>query len=121
MTTPILTVSCALAAVAASRMAAGQASPVIEPRISSLPSRNPEAIYPAPKPNPQWPGRGTPPACLPTAFAMVSLLLHLGLERVLDVPDLVELDVDELAGHLLDAADIDRLDNVAGFRIDRHR
>src|SRR5262245_20617708 len=41
--------------------------------------------------------------------------------RILDVLDLVERHVDELAADLLDLADIDRLHDVAGLGIDRHR
>src|SRR6516164_11549293 len=49
------------------------------------------------------------------------LILHAGLERILDVVDLVELDVDDLSADLLHAPDIDGLNDVAGLRIDRHR
>src|SRR5882762_5709859 len=50
-----------------------------------------------------------------------TLLLHAFLDRVLDVLDLVDLDVEQLALDLLDPADVDRLDDVACFRIDRDR
>src|SRR5712691_12929953 len=51
----------------------------------------------------------------------VALFLHPLLDRVLDVLDLVDLDVEQPAADLLDAADVDRLDDVARFRIDRDR
>src|SRR5437899_8057869 len=51
----------------------------------------------------------------------IALLLHPLLDRVLDVVDLVDLDVDEAPADLLDAADIYRLDDVAGLRIDGDR
>src|SRR6516162_6774015 len=41
--------------------------------------------------------------------------------RILDVLDLVEGDVDELAAHLLHPPDVDRLHHVAGIGVDRHR
>src|SRR5258708_26936229 len=41
--------------------------------------------------------------------------------RILDVFDLVERDIDKLAADLLHPADIDRLHDVAGLRVDRHR
>src|SRR5262245_64866127 len=47
------------------------------------------------------------------------LLLH--LQRVLDRVELRELDVVELAVDLLDLADIDVLDDLAGVRINRDR
>src|SRR5687768_2767296 len=50
-----------------------------------------------------------------------ALLLHRGLDRVLDVLDLVECDVAQVVADLLDLADIDRLDDIAGFRIDGDR
>src|SRR5260221_7424021 len=49
------------------------------------------------------------------------LLLHPLLDRVLHILDFVDLDVYELPADFLDAADIDRLDDVAGFGIDRDR
>src|SRR5262249_31071948 len=48
-------------------------------------------------------------------------VLHGGLEGILDVLDLVELDVDELAAHPLYPTNVDGLDHVTGLRIDRHR
>src|SRR5947209_13296890 len=51
----------------------------------------------------------------------IALLLHPLLDGVLDVVDLVDLDVDEAPADLLDAADIYRLDDVAGLRIDGDR
>src|SRR6516225_8917803 len=41
--------------------------------------------------------------------------------RILDVLDLVEGDVDELAADLLHPPDVDRLHHVAGVWVDRHR
>src|SRR5215813_11388796 len=41
--------------------------------------------------------------------------------RILDVLDLVERDVDELAADLLHPSDVDRLHHVAGIGVDRHR
>src|ERR1700746_4055518 len=40
--------------------------------------------------------------------------------RILDVLDLVERHIDELAADLLDLADVDRLHDVAGLGVDRH-
>src|SRR5204862_3538400 len=54
-------------------------------------------------------------------IAWTALLLHPLLDRVLDVLDLVDLDVDEAPADLVDAADIYRLDDVAGLRIDGDR
>src|SRR5882762_587343 len=54
-------------------------------------------------------------------IAWTALLLHPLLDRVLDVLDLVDLDVDEAPADCLDAADINGLDDVAGLRIDRNR
>src|SRR5467141_1934550 len=51
----------------------------------------------------------------------IALFLHPLLDRVLDVLDLVDLDVDEAPADLLDAADINRLDDVASLRIDGDR
>src|SRR5579871_1976110 len=50
-----------------------------------------------------------------------SIRLHARLHGILDVLDFVELDIDERAVHLLDAADVDVLDDVARLRIDRDR
>src|SRR5262245_56405693 len=50
-----------------------------------------------------------------------SIRLHARLHRVLDVLDLVELDIDQVAADLLDAADVDGLHDVARLRIDRDR
>src|SRR4051794_16299037 len=47
--------------------------------------------------------------------------VHACLHRILDVLDLVELHVAQLIADLLDAPDIDRLDDVAGLRVDRDR
>src|SRR3954466_8395259 len=47
--------------------------------------------------------------------------LLLGLARILDGVEGLELDVVELAVDLLDLADVDVLDDVAGFRINRDR
>src|ERR1043165_4904408 len=58
---------------------------------------------------------------LGAARARGRLLLHRGLHRVLDVLDLVELDIDELAADLLDPADVNRLDHVARLGVDRDR
>src|SRR3954470_13583297 len=44
-----------------------------------------------------------------------------GFHRVLDVRDRGELDIVELAADLLDLADVDVLDDVAGLRVDRDR
>src|SRR5262245_66244202 len=43
------------------------------------------------------------------------------LLRVLHLLVLVELDVDDPVADLLDLADVDRLDDVARFRIEHHR
>src|SRR3979490_1776713 len=51
----------------------------------------------------------------------IALLLHPLLDRILDVLDRVDLDVDEAPVDLLDAPDIYRLDDVAGLRIDGDR
>src|SRR6202023_2794630 len=48
-------------------------------------------------------------------------LLHARFHRVLHVLDLLDLDVAHLPSHVLDAADVDRLDHVARLRIDRDR
>src|SRR6266571_5468054 len=61
--------------------------------------------------------RHRPPACA----GSIALFLYPLLDRVLDVLDLVDLDVEQPAADLLDAADVDRLDDVARFRIDRDR
>src|SRR5437868_9306585 len=45
----------------------------------------------------------------------------LGLARILDVLDHVELGVPELAVLLLDLAQVDVLHDVAGLRVDEHR
>src|SRR3954465_9653218 len=49
------------------------------------------------------------------------LLLHAFLDRVLDVLDLVDLDVHQPAAHLVDAADVHGLHDVARLRVDRYR
>src|SRR6266852_1876343 len=49
------------------------------------------------------------------------LFLHSLLDRILDVLDLVDLDVEQPAADFFDAADINRLDDVARLRVDRHR
>src|SRR6266705_6462479 len=54
----------------------------------------------------------------PSCSAWIALFLHPRLYRVLDVLDPVELDVDEAPADLLDTADINRLEDVAGLRID---
>src|SRR6266571_144055 len=61
--------------------------------------------------------RHRPPACA----SSISLFLHPLLDRVLDVLDLVDLDVDQPAADFLDTADINRLDDVASLRIDSDR
>src|SRR6202047_957033 len=48
-------------------------------------------------------------------------VLHARLRRVLHVRHVVEFDVAQSVADLLDAADVDGLDDVAGFRIDHHR
>src|SRR6266702_6810405 len=57
----------------------------------------------------------------PARSAWIALLLHPLLDRVLDVLDLVDLDVEQPAADLLDAADVNRLDDVASLRIDGDR
>src|SRR3989442_708791 len=47
--------------------------------------------------------------------------LHASFHRILDVLDLVELDVAQLAADLLHPPDIDGLDDVAGLGVDRNR
>src|SRR5262250_765406 len=54
-------------------------------------------------------GQGVRPSCL---------LIHPCLERVLDVLDLVELDVEKLAADLLNPAYVDGLHDVAGLGVD---
>src|SRR5262249_51632153 len=49
------------------------------------------------------------------------LLLHARLDRVLDVLDLVDLDIEQLPGDFFDTTDIDRLDDVARIGVDRDR
>src|SRR5262245_15515468 len=66
-------------------------------------------------------GGRRPPARESSPERVTRLLLHRGLDRILDVLDLVERDVAQVAADLLDLADIDRLDDVAGLRIDRDR
>src|SRR5258708_17722181 len=61
--------------------------------------------------------RHLPPACA----GSIALFLQALLDRVLDVLDLVDFDVDEAPADFLDAADIYRLDDVAGLRIDGDR
>src|SRR6266540_2528645 len=61
--------------------------------------------------------RHRPPACA----GSIALFLHPLLDRVLDVLDLVDLDVDEAPADFLDATDVDRLDDVASLRIDSDR
>src|SRR6266508_3537398 len=68
------------------------------------------------RPRKKWP-KDNPGSRAPS----ISLFLHPLLDRVLDVLDLVDLDVEQPAADLLDAADVDRLDDVARFRIDRDR
>src|SRR6266446_8697363 len=63
--------------------------------------------------------RASSPLALNPFHSNMGLILHAGLERILDVVDLVELDVDDLSADLLHAPDIDGLDDVAGLRIDR--
>jgi hypothetical protein len=46
------------------------------------------------------------------------VLLHSSLYGVLDVFVLFDLDVFDVTGDLLNFANIDRVDYVAGFRID---
>src|SRR6188508_2807620 len=58
------------------------------------------------------------PACGGERRTPGGLLLHRGLHRVLDVLDLLELHVDQPASDLLDAPDVDRLDDVARLRVD---
>src|SRR5512139_814409 len=55
------------------------------------------------------------------AYARDDNLLLRGLHRVLDVRDGGELDVVELAAHLIDLADVDVLHDVARVRVDRDR
>src|SRR5262245_38348735 len=71
-------------------------------------------------------GRSRPPllpcpgrAARAAGSPICRLLLH--LQGVLDRIELRELDVVELAVDLLDLADIDVLDDLAGVRIDRDR
>src|SRR6266853_2506940 len=61
--------------------------------------------------------RHLPPACA----GSIALFLQALLDRVLDVLDLVDFDVDEAPVDFLDAADIYRLDDVASLRIDGDR
>src|SRR3990172_6363682 len=55
------------------------------------------------------------------SLLMDSSLFHPGFDRILDVLDLVELHVDELAADLLDPAQVDRLHDVARLGIDQDR
>src|ERR1044072_3656740 len=68
-------------------------------------------------------GTGKPCVFFPGAppGRSASIRLHPRLDRILDVLDLVELDIDDLAVDLLNAADVDGLDDVARLRIDRDR
>src|SRR5215472_18910058 len=55
------------------------------------------------------------------ANAGIETLTAARARRILDVLDLVERDVDELAADLLHPPDIDGLHHVAGIGVDRHR
>src|SRR5882672_2862733 len=57
----------------------------------------------------------------PAARRGSSSRLHARLDRILDVLDLVDLDIEQLACDFLYTPDIDRLDDVARLRIDRNR
>src|SRR5437763_13959356 len=67
--------------------------------------------------NPVWIGH----AHFSKADTTKSVRLHLGFDRVLHLLDLVELDIDDFAIHLLDTADVDGLDDVARLGVDRDR
>ena len=43
----------------------------------------------------------------------------LRVHRILDARDAVDLDIAQFVADFLDAADVDRLDDVARFRIDQ--
>src|SRR5687767_4898116 len=99
ITTPILTVCCACTGAAAIAAAATAVNPMYLRIGPSL------GVF-----------------LLRSYVALTSLLLgHPRLDRILDVLDLVEDHVDQLAADLLDLADVDGLHHVAGHRIDRHR
>src|SRR6266704_5737528 len=68
------------------------------------------------RPRKKWP-KDNPGSRAPS----IALFLHPLLDRVLDVRALVDLAVEQPAADLLDAADVDRLDDVARFRIDSDR
>src|SRR5215467_9062566 len=62
-----------------------------------------------------------PASTLSRAHSSAGSVLHAGLDRILDVFHLVDFDIDRPIADLVDPADIDRLDDVAGFRVDRDR
>src|SRR6266571_959917 len=66
-------------------------------------------------------GAAIPQSISTSSAGSIALFLHPFLDRVLDVLDLVDLDVDEAPADLVDAADIDRLHDVASLRVDRDR
>src|SRR5438046_1397603 len=57
----------------------------------------------------------------PACSAWIALFLHPLLDRVPDVLDPVDLDVEQPAADFLDTADINRLDDVGSLRIDGDR
>src|SRR5712691_133763 len=87
----------------------------IMPSVTDSPTERMNSNIPYASPSKSTPTMG------PIMADPARLLLHPRLERILDVLDLVELDVEELPADLLHPADIDGLNDVAGLRIDRDR
>src|SRR2546426_9592147 len=88
----------------------------IMPSVTDRPTDRRNNSIPYASPSKRSPKTGTsmadrPPAaaCQPRRWSGFGA----GLGRILDVLDLVELDVAQLAADLLHAADVDRLDDVA--------
>src|SRR5882757_11073431 len=116
MTRPILRVSCALAGAAlASRAAATPLSAVMANRIVILPEMS-------------WRGMEHRQAPCPCQLGVLSLfsmdaarLFHPRLHRILNVLDLVDLQVAQAIGCLLDLLDVDGENDVARLRVDLDR
>src|SRR5687767_13428664 len=87
----------------------------IRPSVTDSPTASRNSNIPKAKPSNSTPANAAimrnRPASLGSSSAS-GLLLHRGFDGILDVLDLVELDVLEDPVLLLDAADIDRVDDV---------
>src|SRR5262245_32564919 len=90
----------------------------IIPSVTDSPTESRNSSMPYASPSNSRPASG---AIIVSVALAAPLFLQPRFDRILDVLDRVDLDVEQLAAGALHAPDVDVLDDVARLRIDRDR